>query len=227
MNKVKCAGKPDSHFFDADRFHICPICSSPPAGSMWVENQRASSNSQDIHATVPLYDEEPRTAAPPPPKKTDKENSSSAPGRSAKEEKKTAHPTNTQDVPVTDAKVKQNAIVPPVGWLVGIAGPYWGKAFECKAGRNRIGRNLSMEIILSEDPTVSGESFAILIYEPRRRKFYIDSGDHTGLIYLNDEPVFSHAELQAYDKLDIGQSTFLLLPLCGERFTWDDHAQKE
>ena len=227
MNKVKCAGKPDSHFFDADRFHICPICGAPPASSTRTENPSASSNSRDIHVTVSLYNEEPRVTTSTPPQKTNNQISSPSPKQPAKKEENPARPANTQEIPVTVAKVKQNNIVPPVGWLVGVAGPYWGKSFECKTGRNRVGRNPEMEIVLSEDSTVSRDSFAILIYEPRWRKFYIDSGNHTGIVYLNDKPLFSHAELNAYDKLCLGQSTFVLIPLCGERFTWDDYLNKE
>lgn len=227
MNKVKCSGKPDSHFFDSDRFHICPICGAPPASSTGVENQRASSNSRDINTTISLYDEEPSVIAPPPPKEADKEIPSPTPIQPANQEIKPARPIETTNWPVTVVQYKQNDVIPPVGWLVGVAGPYWGKSFECKTGRNRVGRNPEMEIVLSEDSTVSRDSFAILIYEPRWRKFYIDSGNHTGIIYLNDEPLFSHAELNAYDKLCLGQSTFVLIPLCGERFTWDDYLNKE
>lgn len=116
---------------------------------------------------------------------------------------------------------------PPVGWLVCIKGPYRGKAFNCHVGRNRIGRNRDMEICLAEDMAVTREPQAILIYEPKQRRFYLQAGTGDGLAYLNSTLLFEHEDLHAYDHLALGNSEFVFLPLCGDHFSWDDYIVKE
>ena len=116
---------------------------------------------------------------------------------------------------------------PPVGWLVCIKGPYRGRAYECHVGRNRIGRSPELELCLPEDTAVTREPHAILIYEPRQRSFYLQAGTGDGLAYLNGSVLFSHEELHAYDRLALGGSEFVFLPLCGDRFSWEDCIEEE
>lgn len=115
---------------------------------------------------------------------------------------------------------------PPVGWVVCIKGPYLGRAFECKVGRNRFGRLPDYEICLLEDTTVTRESHAILIYEPTQKQFFLQAGTGDGLAYLNGKVLFTHEELHPYDRIALGNSEFVFLPLCGERFTWDEYIAK-
>ena len=224
MRKIKCAGKPESHFFDADRFHICPICGAPPADTAEGNNNMASPVGTDIPPTVLLYDVENR----PIPWDTPSEPANTSHSQNAAEPKvETAIPVEPQrNTPAVDKPMRSSA-VSPVGWLVGIEGESWGKTFECRVGRNRIGNAPAMDIPLTNGSTDSKDAFAVLIYEPKRRKFYIESGNSAGKIYLNGERVYTHAELQAYDKLRFGESTLLLIPLCGERFAWEDYLNKE
>lgn len=130
-------------------------------------------------------------------------------------------------LPKTVAYYDMDADVePPVGWVVCVKGPYCGTAFECKVGRNRFGRMIDYEICLTEDTTVSREANLILIYEPSQRQFYVQAGSGDGLAYLNGKLLFDHEEIRAYDKLAVGASEFVFVPLCGEIFTWDDYIAK-
>lgn len=112
---------------------------------------------------------------------------------------------------------------PPTGWLVCVAGVYQGRAFMCKTGQNKIGRNPNCDIIMRDDTSMTRESHAVIIYEPIQRVFYLQSDN--GLVYLNGRVLFlhEHKELHAYDKIQMGSGEFVFLPLCGDRFTWDDH----
>lgn len=112
---------------------------------------------------------------------------------------------------------------PPVGWIVAVKGPYKGRAFECKAGKNRIGRAADMDICLNEDPKITRKTHTIIIYEPIRRKFFIQAGESSGLTYVNGEMLFEHVDLNPYAKLAIGDSEFVFLPLCGESFSWEEY----
>lgn len=109
----------------------------------------------------------------------------------------------------------------PVGWLVGLSGSIRGKVFPCKSGRNRIGRERQMDISLPEDLSVDPVNHAQIIYEPKKRQFFIQAGNGDGLSYLNSELVFTHEELHAYDRISLGETAFVFLPLCGECFDWD------
>ncbi len=117
---------------------------------------------------------------------------------------------------------KEN-IEPPVGWIVAIKGPYKGQAFACKTGRNRIGRAADMDICLTEDLKITRKTHTSIIYEPLHRKFFVQAGDGSGLAYVNGEAIFEHVALNPYDKLSIGDSIFVFVPLCGEAFSWDDY----
>lgn len=130
-------------------------------------------------------------------------------------------------LPKTMAYYGFNEVKPPVAWLVCVKGPYAGRAFECKTGRNRIGRDPGMDVCLTEDPAVSRDTHTIVTYEPKQRAFYLDPGTGSGLTYLNGDYIFDHKELHGYDKIELGGSVFLFLPLCGEQFSWSDYIGEE
>lgn len=130
-------------------------------------------------------------------------------------------------LPMTLAYYNFDEVKPPVGWLVCVKGVYAGRAFECKTGRNRIGRNGNMEICLLHDTSISEEIHALIIYEPKQRVFYLQAGTSEGLTYLNGNYLFDHSELHAFDKIELGKAEFLFLPLCGEKFTWDDYVKRD
>ena len=47
-------------------------------------------------------------------------------------------------------------------------------------------------------------------------------GDTNGLVYLNGEAVYLPHPLSAYDVIEMGESTFLFVPFCGEHYMWED-----
>lgn len=117
---------------------------------------------------------------------------------------------------------KKIGIEPVVGWLVAVSGDYLGESFKLKSGRNFIGRSPEMDIQLSMDLSVSRRKHAVLIYEPRSRQFIAQPGESRELFYLNDEVVLNNVTMKAYDVLTIGETKLLLMPLCGEKFSWDE-----
>ena len=125
-------------------------------------------------------------------------------------------------LPRTQAYYDFDSVEPPVGWMIGLSGTYQGRALECYAGRNRIGRAQGMEILLADEPSVSRVNHAALIYEPRERRFYLQAGMGDSLTYLNGSLLFDHAELHSYDRITLGKAEFIFLPLCGPAFSWDE-----
>lgn len=116
---------------------------------------------------------------------------------------------------------------PVVGWLVCIEGPHFGGSFNISAGKNSIGRNDSNRIILSKDSAVSRDKHALIVYEPKKRNFFIQPGESSGLTYLNEDYITESKKLSARDIIELGSSKLMFVPLCDETFTWEDYITKE
>lgn len=111
---------------------------------------------------------------------------------------------------------------PCTGWLIALGGEHIGQDFRLKAGKNFIGRDKSMDIVLDGDKSVSRNKHAILVYEPKSHLYLVQPGESSELVYLNNEVVLSPTKLAAYDMITVGEVNLLFMPLCGERFNWDD-----
>ena len=124
-------------------------------------------------------------------------------------------------------KEEHRHIDPVAGWLVCVAGAHMGESFNISAGMNSIGRSDSNRIVLDMDNSVSRDKHAFVTYEPRKRRFFVKPGDSSGLTYVNDEYITESIEIKAMDVIELGNSKFILIPLCGENFTWEDYISKE
>lgn len=108
---------------------------------------------------------------------------------------------------------------PPVGYLICIAGEDYGTGFPLKSGNNSIGRSSSMDVVIL-DAKVSRDKQAYVMYEPYRREFFLKPGESSGLCYLNEEVLLELKRLQAYDEILLGDTKLILIPVCGEKFSW-------
>lgn len=109
---------------------------------------------------------------------------------------------------------------PVVGWIVCVGGAHWGESFSIGAGKNSIGRNSSNRIVLSRETSVSREKHAFIIYEPKKMNFFVQPGDSSGLTYLNDEYITDTQPISSGDIIELGDSQFMFVPLCGPDFSW-------
>ncbi|AZK48615.1 FHA domain-containing protein [Paenibacillus lentus] len=113
-------------------------------------------------------------------------------------------------------------IQPVTGWLVCVEGPQMGQDYRILAEKNFIGRAEEMQIRIIGDNAVSRRNHAVIVYDPKKRNFYLLPGDASGLAYHNNEAVYTPAELNAYDLIQLGRSKFVFVPLCGPHFEWDN-----
>lgn len=113
---------------------------------------------------------------------------------------------------------------PPVaGWLVIVGGPGKGRALEIVPGRNAIGRGVANDISLDfGDSQISRDKHAVVSYDPRGRRFYIQHGEGMNLTYLDNQPVLSPCELKALNHITLGDTVLRFVPLCGSDFDWQD-----
>ena len=111
---------------------------------------------------------------------------------------------------------------PPAGWLVIVDGPGMGHVATVGIGVNSIGRDATERVSLDYgDKMISRSRHALITFDPRSRKFYIQHGGGTNLTYLNDEPVLSAREIEPQTHVQIGNTVLRFVPLCGAEFTWD------
>lgn len=110
---------------------------------------------------------------------------------------------------------------PPVGYLICTAGEDYGMGFPLKTGNNSIGRSVSMDVVIM-DEKVSREKQAFVMYEPIKREFYMRPGEGTGLCYLNGELVLGPVKMKAFDLIMLGDTKLMLIPVCCERFSWEE-----
>lgn len=114
---------------------------------------------------------------------------------------------------VTSPPVKPEppAFHPVVGWLVVIDGPSRGADYRIYPQRNRIGRDTSMEVVLA-DATVAAVDHASVIYDPLRNQYSLAPG--SGKVELGGLPIIEPIPLQAYDRLRVGATTLIVVPVC-------------
>ncbi len=129
--------------------------------------------------------------------------------------------TNQSDANGTTNSNK--ASEPVVGWLVAISGVHFGESFQLYVGKNTIGRSGENKVVLGLDQSVSRDNHATIIYEPKRREFYLQSGNSDGLIYLNDSFVNGSQIMKEKDTLEIGSTKLIFIPLCGTGFSWEQY----
>ncbi len=111
---------------------------------------------------------------------------------------------------------------PIVGWLVCVKGPNRGKDYRLHSGTNFIGRSPEMDVCIQNDDAISKRNAASISYDDRTRSFFIQKGEVRNLLYLNGKPVRSDADLVKYDRIEIGSTELLFVPLCGEGFSWQE-----
>jgi len=200
MNLTRCE---KGHFYDADRFDVCPHCNDVGGGAYDATvSMPMSTIPSEVLQTEPLSATVLQTAAVP--EKTE---------------------SGQETVGYFQGSI---GLEPVVGWLVCIEGEHFGEDFRLKVGRNFIGRAATMDVVLSGDKSVSREKHAVVLYEPKNNIFIVQPGEARELSYLNDAVVLNSVEIKAYDVLQVGESKLMFVPFCtAGKFNWDDAKKPE
>ncbi len=115
----------------------------------------------------------------------------------------------------------------PVGWLLCVEGPDYGKSFFLKSGINTIGRSDEMDVVLKKDLAVSRNHHAQIEYLDEKRCFLASAGDQKKIVYINDELLLEPTPMKKNDLLMLGDSSLMLIPCCDESFSWSEWDRKE
>ena len=220
MHLQKCE---NGHFYDGDKFASCPHCSNTGGDKKTVPSNTGGTQPSDYDVTVPVTGVsgmEETVAA-------HVSTGHSGGGQSSSYSAKPTTPSaadifggiqNDDD----DAVTMRFHATKVVGWLVAVDGPSRGDSFTLKTGKNFIGRKYENDVVLEGDDSVSRHKHAIIIYEPKKRKFIAEQGESSGLFYVNDDVVLSPIELHNRDLISVGSWKLIFVPFCDEAFGWDD-----
>ncbi|MCR5575662.1 MAG: hypothetical protein K6F56_01490 [Oscillospiraceae bacterium] len=110
---------------------------------------------------------------------------------------------------------------PVVGWLVCTKGPNKGRDFRIHAGHNYLGR-VEGDIVIPNDPKISQRKQMVITYAASNRGFSVRPADGKNEDYLNGEVILAPMPLKSFDLISSGDSVFLFIALCGEKFDWND-----
>ena len=192
MEMKRC---PNGHFYDQSKYPECPYCSGASANANVTVPLNAG-----VGPTMPVAPSAGRTA----PIAGD-----SASGGPADSER-------------TVALIRHRiGIDPVVGWLVCVEGPEKGRDYRIHSDNNFIGRSEKMDICIRGDDTISRENHAVVSYDMRDKIFYFSPGDGRSIVRLNDKALFMTSEIHTYDRIEVGNTKLVFLPLCGEEFDWE------
>lgn len=112
---------------------------------------------------------------------------------------------------------------PVVGWLVIVEGPGKGAFRPLGYGMNSIGRSTESRVCLDfGDEQLSRSNHAVVVYDPRGRKFYVQHGGGRNLTYLDNALVQVPMELAAGQDMILGNTRLRFMPFCGATFDWQD-----
>ena len=112
---------------------------------------------------------------------------------------------------------------PATGWLVCIEGATKGTDYRIYQGYTYIGRDPAQNQVAIPDDHVSSVPSARILYEENSRQFYInETNGARNPVYLNDKLFDGRVQLNPYDIIKMGNTRLLFVPLCTEKFAWEE-----
>jgi hypothetical protein len=233
-------GCPNGHWYDDADYANCPYCSNtavpPNAQRTAYEPDKtmplmAQNGADDIGKTMPLMtqsnaDDIGRTMPLMTPQGNADDIGRTMPLMTPQGNADDIGKTMPLHSPAPDTGKAQMLIHEPfdeesfVGWLVCAEGANKGEDFRIHTEVNHIGRNENMDIRITGDNKILSENHASVTYDTRDKVFYLAPGIGRVIIRLGGKPVLTAVTLSPYDEIEMGESKFIFVPLCGSGFEW-------
>ena len=149
------------------------------------------------------------------------------------------HPDEASGMNIQDKRIQNNRreksgpsgfFPEPVGWLVCIEGPDFGKSYPLKEGRNSVGRSDSgsMDVELNDQEIHRGQP-AWIEYREETREFAVSAGEGGQRVwaYVNGELLLTSLVMRKNDVLEVEGTRLMLIPCCDGAFSWRACKTKE
>lgn len=225
MEIVRCS---KGHFYDSEENATCPMCAAeaarnknPIGNNVLPDGIIGTSYFDDGNTPSPTLTVDPNGGKVQPYQRTVSAGSQDT--QSNDNGGMGAFPKTMPLTPPTFLS-EENATTfdPVVGWLVCIEGATKGTDYRIHSQNNYIGRSARMDISIPEDSHISAENSAIIAYDNEDRTFYFGPCSGRNIVRVNGKPALSVEKIEAYDVLTIGTTKLLFVPLCGDRFDWNE-----
>jgi hypothetical protein len=181
----------DQHFYDSDKHQSCPYCRDIEGSVGTTARFTNVTTDDELGPTVPITSPRPTPTT-------------------------TADLSNDMTVGVFK---KKSGFEPVVGWLVCTEGLSRGKDYRIKPGINKVGRSNTQDIVIEGDKTISKERHACIEYDADDNAFDLIWVENPA-VKLNGTKVRQPTKLIAHDVIQLGESMFIFVPLCTEKFKW-------
>lgn len=224
MEIVRCS---KGHFYDSEENATCPMCAAeaarnknPIGNNVLPDGIIGTSYFDDGNTPSPTLPVDPnggKVQGYQPTVSADYQHAQSSSNGNMG-----AYPKTEPISPVAASSEESTTFDPVVGWLVCIEGATKGTDYRIHSQNNYIGRSARMDISIPEDSHISAENSAIIAYDNEDRVFYFGPSTGRNIVRVNGKPALNAAQLEAYDVLTIGTTKLLFVPLCGDRFDWNE-----
>lgn len=187
----------NGHYYDQEKNASCPYCSN----NLGIDVQTKQ--------TVFQGGDEEKTAL----------------YQSSSDDEKTVYNSSASGTSNESGKQKEASSGPILlaGWLAIISEEGRGMNYTLTFGMNTIGRSEDNHIsIQNGDSSLSREKHALIIYDYTNNIFFIKHGDGQFLSYVNGEVLLDTKQLKANDKIKVGSTELIFIPLCSEEFNWEN-----
>jgi len=199
MRMVTCN---NGHYYDQEKNATCPYCANNSGVDIQTK-QTVFQGGGDEEKTA-LYQ------------------------ASSNDDEKTVYHSGGSSVPTPvsePVKEEQNPLEPILlsGWLAITSEAGRGQSFTLTFGMNTIGRSEDNHIsIQNGDSSISREKHALIIYDYTNNIFFIKHGDGQFLSYVNGEVLLDTRQLKANDRIKVGSTELIFIPLCSDNFNWEE-----
>ena len=224
MEIVRCS---KGHFYDSEENATCPMCAAeaarnknPIGNNVLPDGIIGTSYFDDGNTPSPTLPVDPnggKVQGYQPTVSADYQHAQSSSNGNMG-----AYPKTEPISPVAASSEESTTFDPVVGWLVCIEGATKGTDYRIHSQNNYIGRSARMDISIPEDSHISAENSAIIAYDNEDRVFYFGPCSGRNIVRVNGKPALSVEKIEAYDVLTIGTTKLLFVPLCGDRFDWNE-----
>ncbi len=209
MKLTKCS---HGHFYDSDKYDVCPHC-----GDKGVENKSVEKKSTQGSNSKKIKTEDDSSM-----------HKTFAYGANNEKQNMTQsyfelnrNNSGNSAINVEDKVMNSNKQYSPVcGWLVGISGNEYGHSFELFLMNNSVGSGANNIISIKNDNSLCVSNHAVIPFDSANQLFYLDFYQSEGKVLINNKMVTDSVYLNYMDVLQIGGSSYMLVPLCKDGFTW-------